>query len=99
MEGGRDAQGRLSHVIFATQSIQEMKVRELEAQQKLQETNEELTALLAEEKRHTSIIDALRNVFFALYYLDLEENTLQEIITQDSAFRLCGDVGDARSVL
>ncbi|MDD6032409.1 MAG: response regulator, partial [Oscillospiraceae bacterium] len=46
-----------------------------------------------------SIIDALRNVFFALYYLDLEENTLQEIITQDSAFRLCGDVGDARSVL
>ena len=63
MEGGRDAQGRLSHVIFATQSIQEMKVRELEARQKLQETNEELTALLAEEKRHTSIIDALRNVF------------------------------------
>ena len=46
IEGDRDFAGRLSHVIFATQNIHGAKCRELEAQKKLQETNDKLTSLL-----------------------------------------------------
>ena len=99
IEGDRDDSGRLAHVIFTTQSIHDTKVRELEAQQKLQETNGELTALLAAEKLHTSIIGSLSNVFFALYYIDLEENTFQEIISLDKIHHMLGEKGDARKAL
>lgn len=96
IEVDRNEDGRLAHVIFATQSIHETKVRELETQQKLQETNEELTALLAAEKLHTSIIGALSSVFFALYYIDLERNTFQEIISLDNMHHIYGKKEDAR---
>ena len=99
IEGDRDADGHLAHVIFTTQSIHEAKVRELEAQQRLQETNEELTALLAAEKLHTSVIGSLSNVFFALYYINLGENTFQEIISQDKLHHTLGEKGDARRAL
>ena len=59
IECGRDGAGRLTHVIFATKSIHETKARELEAQQRLQETNRELTALLAAQTQHTAIIGAM----------------------------------------
>ncbi|MDY3918270.1 MAG: response regulator [Candidatus Limivivens sp.] len=85
IEVDRDSDGRLSHVIFATQSIQDTKRKELEAQKKLQETNEELMALLKTEKQHTAIIGSLSSVFFALYYIDLEENSLQELISLDNS--------------
>lgn len=39
IEVDRDANGRLSHVIFATQSIQESKIKELKAKQKLKAAN------------------------------------------------------------
>lgn len=49
IEGDRDENGRLAHVIFATESIHDAKVRELEAAQKLRRTNMELESLLAAE--------------------------------------------------
>ena len=96
IEGDRDQEGRLVHVIFATQSVNESKIKELEAQEKLQETNKELAALLAAERQHTAIIDSLSNVFFALYYIDLEENSFQELITLDNMHHMFGEKGDAR---
>lgn len=48
IEGDRDAGGRLSHVIFTTKSIHDVKVRELEAQQKLKEESAISTALSRE---------------------------------------------------
>ncbi len=99
IEGDRDAAGRLTHVIFATQSIHDAKVRELEANQKLQENNENLTALLAAEKQHTAIIGAMSNVFFALYYIDLEKNTFQELVSLDKIHHMLGKKGDAREAL
>ena len=99
IEGDRDMDGRLAHVIFTTQSIHEAKARELEAQQRLQEANGELTALLAAEKLHTSVIGSLSNVFFALYYINLGENTFQEIISLDKLHHTLGEKGDARRAL
>ena len=58
---------------------QEQAIEELEAQEKLQETNRELTAILEAEKQHTSIIGALSNVFYGMYFIDLEEKTLREV--------------------
>ena len=66
IEADRDASGRLAHVIFTTQSIHEAKLRELEAQHRLRQTNDELTALLAAERQHTAIIGALSNIYCAL---------------------------------
>lgn len=99
IEGDRDTQGKLTHVIFATQSIHETKIKELEAQRKLQETNRELTALLEAEQRHTAIIGSLSSVFFAMYFIDLEENSFQELISQDSMHHLNGQIGDPRKSL
>ncbi|MGN0996146.1 MAG: GAF domain-containing protein, partial [Candidatus Ventricola sp.] len=99
IESDRDAQGHLSHVIFTTQSIHEAKLRELEARQRLRETNGELTALLEAEKLHTSIIGSLGNVFYALYYIDLERNTFQELTSQDRIHHTLGEKGDARKAL
>ena len=99
IEGDRDEDGRLSHVIFATQSINETKIGELEAQRKLQETNAELTALLAAEKQYTAVIGAMSNVYFALYYIDLEENTFQELVSLDKIHHTLGEKGNAREAL
>ena len=91
IEGGRDELGRLTHVIFATQSIQESKIREMESQRKLQETNQGLMGLLEAEKQHTAIIGALSSIFFAMYYVDLENNAYQELISLDSEHHIYRD--------
>ncbi|MGN1249140.1 MAG: sensor histidine kinase, partial [Candidatus Spyradocola sp.] len=99
IESDRDADGRLAHVIFTTQSIHEAKKRELEAQQRLVDTNVDLTALLAEEKQHTAIISSLSNIYFALFYIDLAENSYQEVISlRDQPFKL-EEKTDARVAL
>lgn len=99
IEGDRTSDGRLAHVIFATQTIHDKKMRELEIQQELQKSNENLTALLAAEKQHTSIIGALSNVFFGIYFIDLENNTFQELASIDNIHRVLGEEGDARTAL
>ena len=63
---------------------------------RMQEINEELTTLLETEKQHTAIIGSLSSVFFALYYIDLERNTFQEIISVDSMHHIYGEKGDVR---
>ena len=99
IEGDRDASGRLAHVIFTTQSIHDVKVRELEAQRRLQETNENLEASLSAEKQNTAIISALSNVYFALYYLDLDNDVCQTIISDKSHGHVLGARGSARDAL
>lgn len=68
-------------------------------QKKLHETNENLTTLLAEEKQYTAIIGAMSNVYFGLYYIDLEKNTFQELISLDKIHHTLGEKGNAREVL
>ena len=99
IEGDRDAAGRLVHIIFTTQTINEAKAEELADQKKLHEANENLTTLLAEEKQYTAIIGAMSNVYFGLYYIDLEKNTFQELISLDQIHHTLGEKGDAREVL
>ena len=65
-------------------------------QKKLQETNEELKALLEAEKQHTAIIGSLSSIFFAMYYIDLKTNSFQEIISLDNMHHVYGEKGDAR---
>ena len=93
IEGDRDERGQLAHVIFTTQSIHEAKVRELEAQEKLQRANGELAQLLAAERLHTSIIGSLSSIYFALYYIDLGKNTFQELISLDRIHHIAGGKG------
>lgn len=99
IEGNRDTEGRLTHVIFATQSIHGAKLQELEAKKKLQETNEELTVLLKNEKQHTSIIGSLSSIFNALYYIDMEENSYQELISVNNSQHVYSKKGNARECL
>ncbi|MGN0575211.1 MAG: GAF domain-containing protein [Ruminococcus sp.] len=95
IEDSRDMDGRLTHVIFATETIHESKIRELDAKNELQQKNSELTSLLEAEKQHTDIIRSLSNVFFALYYIDIEGNFYQEIFSPDNMHHVCGEKGDA----
>ena len=99
IEGDRGADGRLAHVLFTTQSIHESVARELSRQKELHETNESLTTLLKEEKQYTAIIGALSNVYSGLYYIDLEMNTLQELLASDRIHHTLGKKGDAREAL
>ncbi|MDD5954167.1 MAG: GAF domain-containing protein, partial [Firmicutes bacterium] len=68
-------------------------------QKKLYEANENLTTLLAEEKQYTAIIGALSNVYFGLFYIDLEKNTFQELFSVDKIHHTLGAKGDAREAL
>ena len=99
IEGDRAPDGTLAHVVFATRTIHNWKVRELEAQKALQENNRHLAQLLAAEKQHTDIIGALSNVFFLLYFIDLEQNTVQELVSQDTVHRTAGEKSDARQAM
>ena len=45
------------------------------------------------------IIQSLSNVFFALYYIDLEKNTFQELVSLDRLHYMLGEKGDAREAL
>ncbi|MGN0597503.1 MAG: response regulator [Ruminiclostridium sp.] len=84
IEGNRDSDGRLSHVIFVTQTIHESKIKELDTSKKLRETNTELTLLLEAERKHSAFIDSLSSIFIALYYIDIEENSFQEIVAPEN---------------
>lgn len=66
---------------------------------RLEKTNAELISLLETEKQHSAIIDSLSNVFFALYYIDIEENTFQEIFSPDGRNHTYGEKDNARSRL
>lgn len=99
IECDRDSDGKLAHVIFGTQSINEAKRKELEALKKLRETNDELTALLVAEKQHTEIIGSLSNVYFALYRIDLKKNTIKEVVSTDELRKLLIGTEKADSAL
>ena len=99
IESKRDAHGQLTHVLFATQSIQESKIKELEIQKELIETNNHLSSLLAIEKQHTAIIDSLGNIFSSLYYIDLENNSVQNIVSIDQKFYALAEKENARACL
>ncbi|MGN0639225.1 MAG: response regulator [Huintestinicola sp.] len=99
IDGGRGADGRLSHVIFVTQTIHDSKIKELETQKDLQEANAELTELLESEKQHTAIIGSMSNVFFALYYIDLEEGSFRDIFSPDGINHTRGEKDDAKTRL
>lgn len=68
-------------------------------QKKLHDANENLTTLLAEEKQYTVIIGALSNVYFGLFYIDLEKNTFQELFSRDKIHHTLGEKGNAREAL
>ena len=50
-------------------------------------------------EQHIAIIGALSNVYFALYYIDLEENSFQELVSLDKLHHILGKKGDARKAL
>lgn len=82
IEGDRDCDGRLSHVIFATQSIHDSKIKELN--------------LIAAKKQYLAIIESLSNVFQALYFIDIENNTFQKLVGNSSNNRLDEEKEDAK---
>ncbi|MGN0743276.1 MAG: response regulator [Candidatus Fimadaptatus sp.] len=73
--------------------------RGLADQKRLHETNENLTTLLAQEKQYTAIIGAISNVYSGLYYIDLDRNTFQELISLDRIHHTLGEKGNAREAL
>ncbi|MGN1338999.1 MAG: ATP-binding protein, partial [Oscillospiraceae bacterium] len=99
IEGDRDAEGRLAHVIFTTQTIHDSKIKELDSQKKLQDTNSELAELLEAEKRHTAIIGSLSNVFFALFYIDPEANSFHEFFSLGKTRHTNGKKGNASALM
>ena len=80
------------NLAFETEKDDRKRLQEVmeegDAWKKLQEANDELATLLEDEKKHTAIIGSLSSVFFALFYIDLEENSFQEIISLDSSHQI-----------
>ena len=58
-------------------------------------------AILEEKssKKYTAIIDLLKSMFSALYYIDLEENSLEELVPYEELAYLFDDKEDARASL
>ena len=49
--------------------------------------------------QYTSLIAALSSIYSALYYIDLEKNSFQEIFSDDSVHYVFGEKSDARNSL
>lgn len=84
IEGEREEDGKLKSVIFVTQSIHENKIKEIEINQQLKKSNEELSFLLAQEKQYTDVINALSNTYFALLLVDIRNNSISILRCHDS---------------
>lgn len=65
----------------------------------MENTNADLTVLLETEKKHTAIINSLSSIFFALYYVDIEENVFQEIFSPDGIKYTYGEKDNAKARL
>ncbi|MGN0905721.1 MAG: hybrid sensor histidine kinase/response regulator, partial [Bullifex sp.] len=99
IENIRDDEGRLVSVIFATKSIQQDKRKELDYQAQLEEKNRELQRLLETEKHNTDIIGSLSNIFYRLYYIDLNTMKCQEVISVDTTHHLYMNTRNVHSVV
>ncbi|MGN0073016.1 MAG: hybrid sensor histidine kinase/response regulator, partial [Coriobacteriales bacterium] len=99
IEVDRNADGSLAHVLFATQNVDGVKRAELVAKRELQETNAQLSALLAAEREHTTVINALSGVFYALYYIDVPADTVQQLVTTGERARIEGEHPGAQDFL
>lgn len=62
---------------------------------RLESSNKVLTGLLKTEKKNTSIISSLSSIFFALYYVDIEEGSIQEIFSPDGVSHIYGEKDNA----
>lgn len=82
IEGERDEENNLLSVFFTVEAIHSDKIKELEALEKEKEYNQNLEMLLQKEIRHTSIIDAMGNIFESIYLIDLDNNTIQRVISE-----------------
>ena len=99
IEANRAGDGRLTHVIFATKAVFDASAKEQESQRKLDQNNQEITALLASERQHTAVIGALSNVFFAIYCIDLAGDAFREIIATDELHGALDGAATARDAL
>ncbi|MGM9579965.1 MAG: hybrid sensor histidine kinase/response regulator [Anaerovibrio sp.] len=80
IECDRDSDGRLWHVLFVTESINEVKIQELENQRRIKEANEELTFLLDyqhdQQGKLESALDELEKVNAQLHEEMQQKNQL-----------------------
>lgn len=90
IEGQKDQKGELTHIVFAAKSVNESKIKELEIKKDLEEKNSELVELVDEKNKNLSILGALSNIFKALYYLNINENTVQEVFSIDNLHHKLG---------
>ena len=68
-------------------------------ERRIRSTNQALNAMITAEKQHLAIIRAMSNIFFALYYINLEENTLQTVQSLENSHHMLGSKQDARLFL
>lgn len=52
-----------------------------------------------QEEQYAAIIGAMSNVYFGLYFIDLKNNTFQELISIDMIHHALGEKGEAREAL
>ncbi|MGN0009436.1 MAG: ATP-binding protein, partial [Desulfovibrionaceae bacterium] len=88
-----------SNIILGLRNIDAIIGDEKRATALLRETNSSLSALLDREKRNTELVGSISSLFFAMYQLDLQSGTIQEIVTRGSMHERLGRQGDARERL
>ena len=70
VRGSVDSEGRLTHVLFVTQSIHDSKVRELEAQKKIQDALNTAKKSNIELQKEIAISGALSQEYHSLFKID-----------------------------
>ncbi|MDO4474884.1 MAG: histidine kinase dimerization/phospho-acceptor domain-containing protein [Eubacteriales bacterium] len=75
----RDENGDCRHVIWAVRNIQEEMLRRQEMEAKLLRKNQEYANLLEIEKERTSVISSMANVFYCIYYIDMNDYSFVEL--------------------
>ncbi|MDO4488707.1 MAG: ATP-binding protein [Eubacteriales bacterium] len=82
IDGGRDEEGNLTHVVFTVRIVHDEMIKDIEQRKALEKANREYAILLREEKQHTAVIGALANIFMSIDYVDLENKTIRKVLSQ-----------------
>ncbi len=94
-----DAQGNVTSVIIANRDITDLRNWEQEQKKSLEQVLSGTRELLEREKKNTEIISAISSIYWAIYVIDLQKDTYEEVNGGNVLSLLVGKNGRASELM
>ncbi len=94
-----DAQGNVTSVIIANRDITDLRNWEQEQKKSLEQVLSGTRELLEREKKNTEIISAISSIYWAIYVIDLQKDSYEEVNGGNVLSLLVGKNGRASELM